>query len=224
MEFRKKVFISLCILSSACVTAQAEWKLPAMHQEIATSQIELNASSENPFLFEALKEVQENSPFASVADELKNAQSELSHPLANRMVDYAERFLGTRYRLGATGPSAFDCSGFTSYVYKKFGITINRTSRAQFLQGDKVSVSNLRPGDLMFFSSRSSGRGNVGHVAMVVSVDRENGTCKFIHASVKRGVTYQTFPDNGYYSRNYLGARRILGTEIDTSIESVALK
>lgn len=219
MEFRKKVFISLCIFSSVCASVQAEWKLPSMHHQIATSQIELNASTDSPFLEEAIKSAQANSPFANMAEELRKAQAELNNPLANRMIDYAERFLGTRYRLGASGPSAFDCSGFTSYIYKKFGITLNRTSRAQFLQGDKVSVSNLRPGDLMFFSSRSAGRGNVGHVAMVVSVDKENGTCKFIHASTKRGVTYQTFPDNGYYSRNYLGARRILGTELDTSIE-----
>lgn len=212
----------MCIFSSVCATAQAEWKLPSKHNEIASSQIEFNANSESHFLSEAMKAVQANSPFASMAEELKKAQSEINHPLVNRMIDYAESFLGTRYRLGASGPSAFDCSGFTSYVYKKFGITINRTSRAQFLQGDKVSVGNLRPGDLMFFSSRSAGRGNVGHVAMVVSVDHENGTCKFIHASTKRGVVYQTFPDNGYYSRNYIGARRILGTELDTSFGDVA--
>ena len=156
------------------------------------------------------------------ADMLQNVRkpAQISNPTEDRMVNYASRFLGTRYRLGASGPSAFDCSGFTSYVYKNFGITLNRSSRSQFLQGEKVSVNNLRPGDLMFFSSRSAGRGNVGHVAMVVSVDPANGTCKFIHASVKHGVTYQSFPDNGYYSRNFLGARRILGTSLDATAQA----
>ncbi len=137
--------------------------------------------------------------------------------MAGSMVNYAKKFLGTRYILGANGPKAFDCSGFTSYVYKNFGITLNRTSRQQFLQGDRVSVGELQPGDLLFFSCRSSGRGNVGHVAMVVSVDKDSNSCQFIHASVKKGVSYQKFPDNGYFSRNFIGARRILGSSIDLS-------
>ena len=117
---------------------------------------------------------------------------------------------------GATGPSAFDCSGFTSYIYRNFGIEIKRTSREQFTQGRNVNLADLQPGDLLFFSSRSSGRGRVGHVAMVASVDKENGTCRFIHASTKKGVTYQTFPDNAYYSTHFIGARRVLGTHADT--------
>ena len=218
MEFRKKVLlIILCFFVSVCAEARTGWKLPSKHLEIVESQIEMGTNSDSPFLAEAFKSVQANSPFMGVAEGLNKMQNEEGHPIVKRMINYAASFLGTRYKLGASGPKAFDCSGFTSYVFKKFGITLSRTSRAQFLQGDKVDMTGLRPGDLMFFSSRSSGRGNVGHVAIVVSVDREKGTCKFIHASTKRGVVYQSFPDNGYYSRNYLGARRILGTELDTT-------
>ena len=83
----------------------------------------------------------------------------------------------------------------------------------QYLQGEKVNPKNLQPGDLLFFSCRSSGRGNVGHVAMVVEVDPETRSCTFIHASVKKGVTYQKFPDNGYFDRHFIGAKRILGTK-----------
>lgn len=179
--------------------------------KIVPTKAELEQSIARTFVEEAYENARLNSPFASFnAEPAGSAFFNKVSKTAAKMVDFAAKFLGTRYILGATGPKAFDCSGFTGYIYKSVGIKLNRTSRMQYTQGRKVSVKNLRPGDLLFFSSRGSGRGNVGHVAMVASVDRENGTCQFIHASVKRGVTYQKFPDNGYFSRNFIGAKRIL--------------
>ncbi len=129
--------------------------------------------------------------------------------IAARLKEYAEQFLGTRYVWGATGPKGFDCSGFTGYVFKSEGIELPRTSRMQYAQGEKVAMKEWQPGDLLFFSSRRSGKGKVGHVAMVVDVD-DDGSCTFIHASTKKGVVFQKFPDNAYYSRNYIGAKRII--------------
>ncbi len=80
----------------------------------------------------------------------------------------------------------------------------------QYAQGSEVPKEDLKPGDLMFFSSPRSGRGRVGHVAMVVDVDPDSGKCTFIHASTSKGVSYQTFPDGGYFSRNYIGAKRVI--------------
>ncbi|MCF0218989.1 MAG: C40 family peptidase [Muribaculaceae bacterium] len=166
-------------------------------------------ASERSFADSAFENARLNSPFASF-----NAQEEETSeasPLASKILDYATKYLGTRYRSGAAGPKAFDCSGFTSYVFRNAGgIELQRSSRDQYTQGEKVSVSSLRPGDLLFFSSRSSGKGRVGHVAIVASVDPENNTCRFIHASTKHGVTYNNFPDNGYYSRNFIGAKRVI--------------
>lgn len=164
------------------------------------------------FLQRAALNARDLSPFA--VHPVYTAADVAASPLATKLVDYAARFLGTRYRLGASGPSAFDCSGFMGWVYSHFGMNLERTSRSQYTQGRDVDTDELMPGDLLFFSSRSSGKGQVGHVAMVVSVDREEGTCEFIHASTRRGVTYQSFPDNGYYSRHFIGARRMLGTEV----------
>lgn len=163
----------------------------------------------NQFVEQAYENARLNSPFASFMAQPVQPPFR-SATLAEKMISYASKFIGTRYRLGATGPKAFDCSGFTSYVFRNFGITLNRTSRMQYTQGKKVNVKNLEPGDLLFFSCASSGRGNVGHVAIVAEVDKENGSCKFIHASVKKGVTYQSFPDGGYYDRHFIGAKRML--------------
>ncbi len=69
------------------------------------------------------------------------------------VVDYALRFLGTPYVWAGSTPSGFDCSGFTSYVYKHFGIYLPHSSRLQAGYGKAVSRSNLQPGDLVFFFS-----------------------------------------------------------------------
>lgn len=129
---------------------------------------------------------------------------------AERLADNAAKYLGTRYRYGSTGPKTFDCSGFISYVFRQEGINLPRTSRMQYREGEKISRDQVRPGDLLFFSSPRSGKGRVGHVAMVVDVNENDNSLTFIHASSSKGVSYQKFPDGGYYSRNFIGAKRVL--------------
>lgn len=222
MDFRKiYVALMLCAFSVAAPRAAAQWRLPQIHNAIAENQINLKSKTAAPFVAAAQTEVRSNSPFSSIVFPMMPKLT--VDPLATRLVDYASKFVGTRYRSGASGPKAFDCSGFTSYVFKNFGISLNRTSSSQFEQGEKVSIGNLQPGDLMFFSSHGSGRGRVGHVAMVVAVDQESGKCTFIHASSKRGVVYQNFPDGGYYQKNFLGARRVL-PNADGASENLASK
>ena len=126
--------------------------------------------------------------------------------LIDDLLDEGRTHIGKRYVHGAKGPSAFDCSGFTSYVYRQFGYNISPSSRAQYLEGTPVDRKNLRKGDLVFFTSRSSG-GNVGHVGIVVSADNATGNFKFIHASIK-GVKISDF--EGYYVGRYIGAKRII--------------
>lgn len=133
---------------------------------------------------------------------------EIDDALAQDIIEYAKNFLGRPYVYGSVGPKTFDCSGFTSYVFRKYGVTLSRTSRQQATQGVKVSTKDVQPGDLLFFSGRGGGS-TVGHVAMAVDVD-ENGVIKFIHASCSKGISYATYPDGGYYSKRFLGARRVL--------------
>lgn len=75
-----------------------------------------------------------------------------SAPLSsNSVVAYASNFLGTPYEWGGNGPSTFDCSGFVSYVYAHFGVSLPRVASAQQQVGQSVSSSQLQPGDLVFF-------------------------------------------------------------------------
>ena len=124
------------------------------------------------------------------------------------LIDFSKTFIGTRYRLGATGPTAFDCSGFTGYVFRSFGFKLLRDSRSQGTQGVRVSTNEAQPGDLIFFSGRSAGK-NIGHVGIVIEPADENGNVKFIHASTSNGVRIDS-SDDAYYAKRFLGIRRIV--------------
>ena len=115
------------------------------------------------------------------------------------IVSYAKSFLGCSYVYGASGPSSFDCSGFTQYVYKHFGKSIPRSSASQYSSCKKISKSSLQPGDLVFFTNDGSG---VGHVAIYM------GNGQIIHAAnSRRGVCTDSL-NSSYYSSHYVGAGR----------------
>lgn len=120
----------------------------------------------------------------------------------NEIVEYAKTFLGNKYVSGGSSPkSGFDCSGFTCYVYKKFGYSLNRASSAQAKNGVEVSKSELQLGDLVLFTQGSK---NIGHVGIYV------GGNNFIHAAnAKKGVVITSL-SNSYYKANYVTARRII--------------
>ena len=110
---------------------------------------------------------------------------------------YAMQFVGYPYVYGGSSTSGFDCSGFTQYVYKHFGVTLNRTAAAQSSNGTAVSRSNLQPGDLVMFGSP------INHVGIYA------GGGRIVHAAnPSRGVTTDTI-NSGYYNNNYVCARRI---------------
>ena len=126
---------------------------------------------------------------------------------SEQLLDNAKKYLGRPYRIGSAGPRAFDCSGFTSFIFKTLDITLNRTSRAQFTQGKSVNKENVHIGDLVFFRSAHSG-GGVGHVGIVSSVESD-GSFKFIHSSCHNGVIISSIKDP-YYAKRYKGVRRIM--------------
>ena len=112
------------------------------------------------------------------------------------VIAYAKQFLGCKYVYGGTTTSGFDCSGFTQFVYKHFGVTLNRTAAAQYSNG--TAVTDLQAGDLVMF-----GKSGINHVGIYI------GGNTFIHAAnPSRGVTTDTLA-SGYYKTNYVGARRI---------------
>lgn len=128
--------------------------------------------------------------------------------LADDVIRYGKQYLGKPYRGAAKGPGAFDCSGYTSFVFKKFGYRLASSSAGQARQLAPIEErENLRKGDLVFFEgNRKNGR--VGHVGIVTEA-RHNGQFRFIHASTSNGVIISSSTEP-YYASRYLRAGRVL--------------
>lgn len=116
---------------------------------------------------------------------------------------FAQQFLGTPYVWSEESPErGFDCSGLVSYCFQSFGYQTNRTAAAIFENGVAVEKADLQPGDAVFFCSDSSSA--ISHVGIYI------GNGKMVHASSSAGEVIITDMDaSGYYTRNYVGARRI---------------
>lgn len=119
----------------------------------------------------------------------------------NELLAYAKRWLGVPYRYGGSTPNAFDCSGFTAYVYESFGYRFPHSSVEQAQLGMEVSREQLMPGDLLFFNTVGD---RISHVGIYL------GEGLFIHASSGRGLVTITPVDQGYYKKRYVCARRFL--------------
>ncbi len=127
-------------------------------------------------------------------------------PASGDVASFAVRFAGSRYIYGGSSPSrGFDCSGFTSYVYSKFGVGLPHSAAAQFNTGYGESVGsmgNLKPGDLVFFV-RTGGHRGISHVALYI------GGGRVIHAMTPRwGVQVSNIYDS-YWVQHYYGAIRV---------------
>ncbi|MDE5586133.1 MAG: C40 family peptidase [Muribaculaceae bacterium] len=128
--------------------------------------------------------------------------------LLNDLLNEARSHMGKRYSSGSKGPNAFDCSGFSSYVYRQFGIKLSPSSSDQYNnEGEKVDRKELRKGDLVFFKGRST-RGGVGHVGIVVDAD-EKGNFTFIHAATSKGITISNC-NEPYYASRFVGGKRVI--------------
>lgn len=131
------------------------------------------------------------------ADEVQNAGK------GQEIVDYALQFLGYRYVYGGSSPNGFDCSGFTSYIYKQFGYSLNRTASDQLSNGVAVSRGELQPGDLVMFKKGGSSR-PASHVGIYI------GNNQFVHASTSKvGVIISRMSD-AYYTTGFVGGRRVV--------------
>lgn len=123
-----------------------------------------------------------------------------------QVVNYGKKYMGVPYKFGASTSTTrnFDCSSFMKHIFKKYGVNLPRTSVAQSKVGRAVSKSNLKAGDLVFFSSGSRANGkNVTHVAVYM------GNGKILHTYGKPGVTISNL-NSGNWKRTYLKARRVL--------------
>lgn len=137
--------------------------------------------------------------------------SEASAATPSQVVNQAKKLTGIKYVWGGTTTSGFDCSGFTSYVFKSLNINLNRTAAAQATQGTSVSKSNLKEGDLVFFAG-TGGKGRISHVGIYI------GNGNMVSATSSRGTAIDNINTNPYWAPRYSGAKRIAAVKDEVVI------
>ncbi len=140
------------------------------------------------------------------------------------LLNKAKEYLGVPYRFGGVSPKGFDCSGFVRFVFRGFGVELNRSSRSQATQGEKVQPGEIQPGDLLFFRF---GGNRIGHVGIYL------GGGEFIHAGSRgdprtRGVRIARL-DSSFYAQRLAAVRRLMsagnktiGTLEENSVQALA--
>ena len=207
MILKRKLLVSAAVMSIVCVAGsfigikdvQADTSAKAQQGVVLkTSELKVNKVIVSPKPSSNTSNTSSSGRNRNNTSSNEQNVSRSVNKSSNEVINYAYNFLGKPYVFGATGPNAFDCSGFTSYVYKHFGVTIPRTSQSQSGAGTAVSRSNLAAGDLVFFNTYTSR----GHVGIYI------GGGDFIHAASSGCVKVSSLSE-GYYNSRYAGARRV---------------
>ncbi|MBZ4190826.1 C40 family peptidase [Niabella sp. 3A5MI-3] len=143
-------------------------------------------------------------PRTAPASELQKKYAAILNVLPNSIInndllETMDDWYGTRYQYGGTSKYGIDCSAFTREMYRgAYGIELPRTAREQYGKARKISATELKEGDLVFFNTT----GGVSHVGMYL------GNNKFVHASTSKGVTISDLYETYYISR-FIGAGRV---------------
>ena len=138
---------------------------------------------------------------------LAKVQAQNKALASGNVIEAASAFRGTRYVMGGTSRSGFDCSGFVRYILSASGgVELPRTATEQYYNGTPISRAQLQPGDLVFF--KNTYKHGISHVGIYA------GDGKFIHAAnAHKGVRTDNLSDS-YYQSHYAGARRVLPAQM----------
>ncbi len=210
----KKLFnisiLSTLLLLSACSTSQEQIKVPST-KNVSIYNI-LGITEANNHLLKNQQSVNRKKNQDNLSSDITYISYKKSYyPNPNKfkiiqdIENKAKSFLGVPYVWGATGPSKFDCSGFTQWVYRDSGINIPRVSKDQARVGKFVSYNNLERGDMVFFDTKKKRTGRVTHVGIYL------GDNNFIHASsAGKSVVIYNFNNKTFYKKRFLWGRRVL--------------
>ncbi|MEG0761490.1 NlpC/P60 family protein [Chryseobacterium piscicola] len=126
--------------------------------------------------------------------------------VAKRILNDAEKYLGTPYKFAGNTAEGFDCSGLITKVFGENNLKLPRRSADQAEFGKKINIADTQPGDLLFFAT--AGGNKVSHVGIIHSIEN-NGEIKFLHASTSKGVIISSLNEK-YWNKAFLHAQRVL--------------
>lgn len=129
--------------------------------------------------------------------------------LTEQLLNVANDYQGIRYQWGGMSRNGMDCSGFVKNAFNQFNIDLPRTSKEMASRGERVSASEAKPGDLIFF--KNGGSRVINHVGIVIDVDGDD--IKFIHSATSKGVSINSTKE-AYYSRGFVQINRVYDRQV----------
>jgi len=138
------------------------------------------------------------------------AMRQESSDIRNQIQNFAFRFLGRPYRSSGKKPATgFDCSGFTGFIFRNFGMKLKSSSVAQATEGRLVSVKEAKVGDLAFFGRKGrKGKVWVNHAAIVIS--KPGQPLAIIHSASNKGIVVTKVSESRYWKNSLLFVRNVL--------------
>ena len=160
----------------------------------------------------AEKDNTRNEP-AEIIPELKQREAIITSVLPDSILAFAKTLIGVPYLYASTDPAkGFDCSGFITYVFNHFNITVPRSSVDFTNYGKQISLENAKPGDLILFTGTDSTIRIVGHMGMVENV--ENDKLWFIHSTSGKAKGVVITPFENYYKSRFVKVIRVFPDEL----------
>ena len=199
------LFVATFFSLQSCVSNYVVSNTQTYKSDAKFASIDLKAVSKNS----DNKGQQVLASIANANDYIKRSAIENAIKHSNtidNILSEAESYLGTPYRYGGTSRSGIDCSAFVLSVFgAAAGMDLPRVAAQQSQEGDSVDRTDLKKGDLVFFSH---GGRRISHVGIVEEVTAD-GQIKFIHAATSKGVMVSSLDDN-YWGPKFRFAKRVI--------------
>lgn len=149
--------------------------------------------------------------YNSAEDSLRRSQEEFKNEILRQEIfAFSKIYLGKPYRPSGKSPgTGFDCSGFTGFVFRNFGLKLKASSTEQAKEGKKVNPNEAKTGDLAFFGKKDKkGRFYVNHAAIVISKPGE--PLAIIHSASNKGIVITKVEESRYWRNALLFVRTVL--------------
>ena len=210
-------FIYSVILISSCGENSISPEKNLSHNLYPSLSSKDSADFTDSVFFDSIQNKNDSTstPFATdilqVQPDEKNDSIDTRNVSPNDVIGFAETLIGTPYVYGSTDPKVgFDCSGFITYVFSKFGIAVPRSSIQFTNVGKTIPLQNAQRGDIILFTDPDVDNTislRVGHMGLITS--NENGILNFIHSSSGKAMGVVITPFNEHYQKRYVRIGRI---------------
>lgn len=151
---------------------------------------------------------QEDNTIVIVENEFIDTSYFISQPVPiDSLIRIGKTYLGLPYRTTIRAPWPLDCSGYVSMLYGFFGVNLPHSSGGIAEKTKTISLSEVQPGDMLFFKGRDRYRNRVGHVALVIEV--HDDYVLMMHSTNSKGIIIEQYPDTYYYKQRFIKAGRL---------------